>query len=293
MTIIPKQLVIQGADFSLIDIVRNSYSISTSVLNGRYSGDEEIQSGSIATVTITPNSGYLLPSLIDVSGAEYDYDETSGIIILRNPTDDVVISVECIISSEHVELEYLNPMTDQSKDEIALSYFRTGIITSDSFGFRFRGYRKVDVEEDSVAFGVRMSQSTDRCFCGCYNGKLYCGWNDLYTMDGATLGYHIWDVNYKNSRKLSIDGVDIATNIGSLIAQKEIIFPVYSTKEGFYVFYSKNYDVAGIEITNGSDVIHDFIPVRVGNVGCWYDRISHEYKYSDTEYEFVKGPDKV
>lgn len=43
---------------------------------------------------------------------------------------------------------------------------------------------------------------------------------------------------------------------------------------------------------NGNILLQDFIPVRVGNKGYLYDRISGQLYGSETEYPFAAGPDK-
>lgn len=73
-----------------------SYSITTNVSNGTFSGASTIIAGETATITITPNTNYSLPSSITVSGASYTYNSTTGVIVLTNPTANVTISAECV-----------------------------------------------------------------------------------------------------------------------------------------------------------------------------------------------------
>lgn len=72
-----------------------SYTITTSVTNGTYSGATEIYDGGTAQVTIVPDSGYDIPTSenITVVGASYTY--TNGTVSLSNPTTDVTISATC------------------------------------------------------------------------------------------------------------------------------------------------------------------------------------------------------
>ena len=72
-----------------------SYTITTNVTNGTYSGATEIYDGGTAQVTIAPNSGYDIPASEDITvvGASYTY--ANGIISLSNPTTDVTISATC------------------------------------------------------------------------------------------------------------------------------------------------------------------------------------------------------
>lgn len=72
-----------------------SYTITTNVTNGTYSGATEIYDGGTAQVTIVPNSGYDIPTSEDIAvvGASYTYN--NGTISLSSPTTDVTISATC------------------------------------------------------------------------------------------------------------------------------------------------------------------------------------------------------
>lgn len=72
-----------------------TFTISTSVTNGSYSGASSIVSNDTAIVTISANSGYDLPSDVSVSGASYWYDSANGNIHLSMPTGSVTISAVC------------------------------------------------------------------------------------------------------------------------------------------------------------------------------------------------------
>lgn len=76
------------------------YAINLSVSGGTYSGDSTIKSGETATITITASSGFALPSTISVSGANYTWNNLTGVIVLSNATGDVAISVVCESQAE-------------------------------------------------------------------------------------------------------------------------------------------------------------------------------------------------
>lgn len=87
-----------------------TYNITTTLTNLTSSGDTTIDSDDTATVTLSANSGYALPSSITVTNAQYTYDSSTGVISLSNATDDVTISasgVKIIISSFN-ELEVID-----------------------------------------------------------------------------------------------------------------------------------------------------------------------------------------
>lgn len=53
------------------------------------------QGGSAVSGTIQPNSGYVLPASITVSGCSYTYDNVTGVITLSNYTGNIQIIGEC------------------------------------------------------------------------------------------------------------------------------------------------------------------------------------------------------
>lgn len=75
--------------------VAEEYTITTSITNGTYSGAISIIENGTASVTLSADSGYSLPSSIEVSGASYTYDSTSGVVNLSNATGDVTITCVC------------------------------------------------------------------------------------------------------------------------------------------------------------------------------------------------------
>ena len=76
-----------------------SYQISEELENGSISGDTQIVEGETANVTIIALEGAVLPQVkevITVTGATVDsYNNTTGAMVLSNPTDGVVISGRC------------------------------------------------------------------------------------------------------------------------------------------------------------------------------------------------------
>lgn len=81
--------------------VASVYSITNSITNGTATGSTAISSVGTATVTVSANSGYTLPSSITVSGASYTYDSTTGVIALSNATGNVSITVVCESASNY------------------------------------------------------------------------------------------------------------------------------------------------------------------------------------------------
>lgn len=74
----------------------SSYTITTTVTNGTYTGGTTIMQNETQTITITADSGYLLPDRVTVTGAIYTYEKTEGKVHLSNPTGNVTVEATCI-----------------------------------------------------------------------------------------------------------------------------------------------------------------------------------------------------
>lgn len=72
-----------------------TYTITANVTNGLHTGSASIVSGGTATVTISPNEGYKLPTDVTVTGTSKSYNSSTGVITLSNPTGNVTISAIC------------------------------------------------------------------------------------------------------------------------------------------------------------------------------------------------------
>lgn len=71
------------------------YTITATITNGSSAGDSSIDEKGTASVTITPDSGYVLPESVTVDGATSEYNSTTGVISLSNPTKNVTIAATC------------------------------------------------------------------------------------------------------------------------------------------------------------------------------------------------------
>lgn len=89
-------------------IIVVAYNITSQITNGTASGAVKIKENGHATVTITPSTGYKLPSAITVSGASYTYDSSTGEVVLSNPTGEVTITAVCESSAFTVTVNCVN-----------------------------------------------------------------------------------------------------------------------------------------------------------------------------------------
>ncbi len=88
-----KQVYLAGAP-----VLSSGFSITCEVEHGTYTGPATIEQGGTATLTIAPTSPYVLPLAITVVGADYAYSDTTGEIVLSNPTGNVSVSVVCAVA---------------------------------------------------------------------------------------------------------------------------------------------------------------------------------------------------
>ena len=80
-----------------------SYEITTVVNHGSSVGNSRIVAGGVAKIKIFPESGYKLPSGVTVTDYTYDtmdqitysYSSSTGVITLKNPVNEIKITVTC------------------------------------------------------------------------------------------------------------------------------------------------------------------------------------------------------
>ena len=76
------------------------YTITATITNGSSTGDSSIDEEGTASVTITPDAGYVLPESVTVDGATSEYNSTTGVISLSNPTGNVTIAATCDVQEQ-------------------------------------------------------------------------------------------------------------------------------------------------------------------------------------------------
>ena len=104
--------------------------------------------------------------------------------------------------------------------------------------------------------------------------------------------YDILESNYLNSRYAYINGVQkvsFSTTLAT-VGRSAYIFSTH-TQSGFSNPLVGR--ISEFKISKGSDIEMDFIPVRVGQVGYMYDKISGKLFGNAGTGSFVLGPDVV
>ena len=172
-----------------------------------------------------------------------------------------------------VELEYL--------ESTGAPYIDTGIQPTDEYGYRIKN--------------TYTRGGGEQCAIGCMNsGNRFVG---VYTSGSANqlsgawgsfvnfLPSYPWDtgdildveVNYKNSRKMIVNGTELKD-----ISDIHISGTISNTLYLFARHYDNNITkmngkIYGVEITNGQDVIAQFIPCyKDGQIGMW-DKVNEVF----------------
>lgn len=182
------------------------------------------------------------------------------------------------------EIEYL--------ESDGASYINTGIYLNTS-NFEI-GYEQVGVGTEkhwgyvhqNVANGAWVSVMHDvACFGKITNNVnissyLTSGNNTIkYTQTGITVN------NTTKSKNLNLSGVDNLSTVP---------VPIFSWYD-FYsrgMEYSENYPLKSFYIKNNGVLVLDMIPVRVGQVGYMYDKVSGQLFGNDGTGAFILGQDK-
>ena len=99
--ILGNQLVKQGS-------TPTSYSITYNLTNCTSDSSNPTTIEDTASVIVTANRGYKLPSTITVTNATYTYEQSTGMIDLSNPTGDVTITV---VATQDDIIVYENQLT--------------------------------------------------------------------------------------------------------------------------------------------------------------------------------------
>lgn len=184
------------------------------------------------------------------------------------------------------KIEYLQSTGSQ--------YIDTGIVATTNFECELKGqyiqnnntYDTILGSYDNnfaVAIGLQSGSS----------GKLYSQLGTSAPLSQAsTLALHTFKSSLKNGTlKIDVDGTSVTTTFeGSLSALSMYMFARHRQDTGV-----GNYSKAKVyycKIWNGGNLVFDAIPVRVGQVGYMYDRISGQLLGNGGSGSFTLGNDK-
>lgn len=183
------------------------------------------------------------------------------------------------------EVEYLQSTGTQ--------YINTGITIGTNTVVELKGqfttqdstYQTLVGSATSTDFGVMIGLQSG-------TGKLYIqvGKNNYALTDGSQTGLHTFIASVANStQSLSVDGTSSSAAIVTPVSNMNMYLFARnkSTVSNFAkakIYYCK--------IWNGGTLVRDFIPVRVGQVGKMYDKVSGTFFSNIGSGSFTLGNDK-
>lgn len=93
-----------------------------------------------------------------------------------------------------------------------------------------------------------------------------------------------------NPRTLVVNGTNISADSNTFSSQNSIyLFGVH--RNDFKSGYAKNFRVYYFKMYNSGTLVRDFIPVRVGQIGYMYDKVSGQLFKNIGSGNFILGPD--
>lgn len=85
-----------------IAAIQDVFAITKSATNGTWTGASTISAGGTATLTLTPNTNYKLPTSVSVTGATQSWNASTGKLTLSNPTGAVNVTATCQIITYNI-----------------------------------------------------------------------------------------------------------------------------------------------------------------------------------------------
>ena len=113
-----------------------------------------------------------------------------------------------------------------------------------------------------------------------YTRKKNDKYHAIVNAHGSTMDWEI-TINDTNIQLGTINGTDLGTTNTPICM---FGFNASNIKQYTRLYYLK--------MKRNGVIVRDFIPVRVGTVGCLYDRVSRSLFYNTGSGTFVLGPDK-
>lgn len=193
------------------------------------------------------------------------------------------------------------PLPYDSKVEYLQSsgtqYIDTGIVPTATTGIKVT-FELVAPIADSFIAGLRNDKGNTRWCLGASTSKYYCGYGTTYGNSWprpATGVVTESSMNYLNDGKFiqTTSNQNLSLNAMGFTPEYNIrLFGAAGNSDVLNETYSKwSGRIYSVKISQGSDVVMDLIPVRVGQVGCMYDTISDTLFYNDGTGDFTLGND--
>ena len=126
-----------------------------------------------------------------------------------------------------------------------------------------------------------------------FSGGLEFSWNGYISSGSYTTNtWYELELNWLNSRKGKRDEVsvlNISQNLVSHTGHALLFDTGYLSGRGSSAFSGR---IAFAKISVSNNIVRDFIPVRVGQTGYMYDRVTKRLFGNKGTGSFVRGPDK-
>lgn len=187
------------------------------------------------------------------------------------------------------EIEYLEGTGNQYIDLNIIPNENTGIYIQSIDNNQSGAY-------DHYACGLRDGSGDTRWCIGHSQLRWYYGYGGYATIaDGPYSGYIAEStLNYLNSKTATcvVNGSTFTVNLPSLSFTPQYNIRIFGSS-GVSAEYAKwNGKIYAFKVSQGSTVVMDLIPVRVGQVGYMYDTVSGKLLGNSGTGDFVLGPDK-
>lgn len=180
------------------------------------------------------------------------------------------------------EIEYLQATGTQ--------YINTGFIPDNTCGMYVRA-NMVTKYSDEMPVGVRQTSGDTRWWIN-FSAKIEICWNTYtgYVSPSINNWYEVTN-NYLNSRTGTINGTTYRTSYPTLAAtftRSAYVFAANYAGSLSLPFYGK---ISNVKFSRGTEVAMDLIPVRVGQVGYMYDKVSKQLFGNVGSGSFTLGTD--
>lgn len=182
------------------------------------------------------------------------------------------------------EIEYLESTgTQYINSEITFVYDTDIIDISTNIAFTSNSERQLNGANGFLFWGINASGKFEvgQTAAGNYNSN-----------------FHSWELHCQKGQKVSAK-IDNTTYYGSAaVDNRQTLYYIYlcalcssTAPTGNPGFYAKQ-KIKRTTITKNGVLVRDFVPVRVGNVGYMYDKVSGKLFGNAGTGNFILGPDK-
>lgn len=180
-----------------------------------------------------------------------------------------------------VPIEYLESTSTQWID--------TGIIPDANTGVQVTAMKLTTT--DLHILGLRNDSGNTRWTIGQIQSKLYYGYGEYYFNDwnNAPINTQVTaSLNYLNDKKFIVEDKSAVIPTLSFIPTYSILLFGYNNKGTVRYCACRIYNV---KISQGSEIVMDLIPVRVGTIGYMYDTVSGQLFGNAGTGNFILGND--